>query len=130
MRFLSPSSWQGTLWDPRAYSIGRQLSVCRTLDCSLGKDNFAASRKSKNWPALDVLIKGASAVPMWRELLLLLEDPLECEPAFLWVARVPSKSNIADGPSRGTLAELEGWRVNVEALTCPMTGQQLQSFFD
>ena len=46
-----------------------------------------------NWPTLDVLIKGAAFVPLWRELLLMLEDPLESEPTLCWFARVPSKSN-------------------------------------
>ena len=42
-----------------------------------------------NWPALDVLVKGTSLQLEWRDLLLLLEDPLE-DNFMLWVARVPS----------------------------------------
>ena len=52
-----------------------------------------------NWPALDVLVKGTSLQPEWRELLLLLEDPVE-DNFMLWIARVPSASNVADHPSR------------------------------
>lgn len=59
-----------------------------------------------NWPALDALVKGTSSQHAWRQLLLLLEDP--CEDYFmLWVARVPSKSNVADYPSRGSVEELK-----------------------
>ena len=59
-----------------------------------------------NWPALDVLVKGTSLQREWRDLLLLLEDPLE-DNFMLWVARVPSASNVADHPSRGSTKELE-----------------------
>jgi hypothetical protein len=55
---------------------------------------------------LDVLVKGTSLQPEWRDLLLLLEDPLE-DNFMLWVARVPSSSNIADPPSRGSTVELD-----------------------
>ena len=40
-----------------------------------------------NWPALDVLVKGTSLQLQWRNLLLLLEDPMEAN-FMLWVARV------------------------------------------
>ena len=54
-------------------------------------DNFAAMR---------VLIKGSSRVVAWRKLLVLLENfDSECS-SRCWFARVPSKSNVADGPSR------------------------------
>ena len=59
-----------------------------------------------NWPALDVLVKGTSLQLQWRNLLLLLEDPTE-DNFMLWVARVPSSSNVADHPSRGSVKELE-----------------------
>ena len=82
-----------------------------------------------NWPTLDVLIKGAAFVPLWRELLLVLEDPLESEPTLCWFARVPSKSNIADGPSRADLGELRPWSLRIDKPVCPLTGQKLASFF-
>ena len=58
-----------------------------------------------NWPALDVMVKGTSLQDDWRRLLLLLEDPCH-DDAMLWVARVPSSSNVADHPSRGDLRAL------------------------
>ena len=80
-----------------------------------------------NWPALDVLVKGTSLQSQWRKLLLLLEDPSE-ENFMLWVARVPSASNVADHPSRGSLKELEFLKpyVCVEPL-CPLTKCKLRS---
>ena len=59
-----------------------------------------------NWPALDVLVKGTSLQAQWTNLLLLLEDPSEGN-SMLWVACVPSSSNVADHPSRGSVKELE-----------------------
>ena len=58
-----------------------------------------------NWSALDVLVKGTSLQLDWRRLLLLLEDPCQ-DTSMLWVARVPSSSNVADHPSRGDLEAL------------------------
>ncbi|OLP90135.1 hypothetical protein AK812_SmicGene28330 [Symbiodinium microadriaticum] len=79
-----------------------------------------------NWPTrptLDVLIKGAAFVPLWRELLLVLEDPLGSEPTLCWFARVPSKSNIADGPSRADLGDLRPWSLRIDKPVCPLTGE-------
>ncbi|CAE7657217.1 unnamed protein product [Symbiodinium sp. CCMP2592] len=59
-----------------------------------------------NWPALDTLVKGDASVAIWREILMILENPQEASPCYLWIARVPSASNIADAPSRGSLSEL------------------------
>ena len=56
-----------------------------------------------NWPALDALVKGDAAVSTWREVLMVLENPLEVEPCYVWIARVASASNVADAPSRGSL---------------------------
>jgi hypothetical protein len=78
-----------------------------------------------NWPALDVIVKGTSLEEDWRKLLLLLEGP-DQDSHLLWVARVPSSSNIADHPSRGSLAELSFLRpftcVNPK---CPVFGAAL-----
>ena len=53
-----------------------------------------------NIAAMRVLIKGSSRVVAWRKLLVLLENfDSECS-SRCWFARVPSKSNVADGPSR------------------------------
>ena len=80
-----------------------------------------------NWPALDVLVKGTSLQVEWRKLLLLLEDPCE-DASMLWVARVPSSSNIADHPSRGDLGPLnflKPYRCVVPK--CPILGTPLRS---
>ena len=80
-----------------------------------------------NWPALDVLVKGTSLQPEWRELLLLLEDPVE-DNFMLWIARVPSASNVADHPSRGSLKELEFLRpYKCVQPFCPVTKLPLKS---
>ena len=53
-----------------------------------------------NIAAMRALIKGSSRDVAWRKLLLLFENiESEC-PSRCWFARVPSKSNVADGPSR------------------------------
>ena len=53
-----------------------------------------------NIAAMRVLIKGSSRDFSWRKLLLLFENfESECA-SRCWFARVPSKSNVADGPSR------------------------------
>ena len=39
-------------------------------------------------------------------MLFLLEDPRECAPTYVWAARVASKCNVADGPSRGSMDDL------------------------
>ena len=53
-----------------------------------------------NIAAMRVLIKGSSKDVSWRKLLLLFENfESECS-SRCWFARVPSKSNVADGPSR------------------------------
>lgn len=74
-----------------------------------------------NWPALDVLVKGTSIEPEWREMLLCLEDPEE-DQFMLWLARVPSPSNLADHPSRGSLRELS-WLKPYVVVTpkCPVS---------
>ena len=78
-----------------------------------------------NWPALDVLVKGTSLQEDWRKLLLLLEDPAE-DTFLLWVARVPSSSNVADFPSRGSVLELAFLRpFTCVSPKCPMLGSAL-----
>ena len=78
-----------------------------------------------NWPALDVLAKGTSLQEDWRKLLLLLEDPAE-DTFLLWVARVPSSSNVADFPSRGSVLELAFLRpFTCVSPKCPMLGSAL-----
>ena len=59
-----------------------------------------------SWPVLDALVKGNSLVAEWRDLLLIFETLDEQIDAMLWMARVASKSNPADAPSRFSLKEL------------------------
>ena len=80
-----------------------------------------------NWPALDVLVKGTSQQLSWRRLLLVLEEPTD-EVFLLWVARVPSSSNVADHPSRGSLTELAFLEpFQVVHPKCPISGVCLKS---
>lgn len=81
-----------------------------------------------NWPALiNVLVKGTASLPEWRRLLFFLEDPCK-ENFMLWVARVPSASNISDGPSRGSLEELEFLKpFECVQPICPVTKRRLIS---
>ncbi|CAE7710304.1 unnamed protein product [Symbiodinium sp. CCMP2592] len=80
-----------------------------------------------NWPALDTLVKGDASLEMWREILMIIENPQEASPCFLWIARVPSASNIADSPSRGSLSELSHWPLLVEVPKCPLSKVALKS---
>ena len=83
-----------------------------------------------NWTSLDVFVKGSSNDPMWREVLLSFEA---CDFEYStvpWIARVPSSSNVADLPSRGSLEPisfLKPFRI-VEA-KCPISGRALRSLF-
>ena len=54
-----------------------------------------------NWTAVDVFIRGSSSLKLWRHLLLALEQSDDDSGNLVWMARVPSPSNIADPPSRG-----------------------------
>ena len=59
-----------------------------------------------NWAALDVFVKGSSTELLWRCLLLEIETIDMETRSLMWMSRVPSSSNIADPPSRGSLKEL------------------------
>ena len=56
---------------------------------------------------MSACIKGNAKDFSWRTLLLKMEEHDELAPVIGWFTRVPSTSNIADGPSRGTFDELE-----------------------
>lgn len=80
-----------------------------------------------NWGALDVLVRGSSPHLSWRELLLCLEDPDE-DNFQMWVARVPSQSNCADAPSRGSLEELKFLEPFEKVIpVCPVMCEKLES---
>lgn len=81
-----------------------------------------------SWPVLDVLVKGNSPIAEWRDLLLIFENLDEDVNAMLWLARVTSKSNPADAPSRFTLSELNFLdELKISEATCPITNETLQS---
>ena len=64
----------------------------------MGVDNDAARA---------ALINATSSAPALREVVKRVAYLNATSPSYRWVLRVPSKSNLADAPSRGELAELE-----------------------
>lgn len=56
-----------------------------------------------NHAVMHSLIKGTARDMRWRRLMLAYEKHDADRPAYAWYARVPSASNIADPPSRGSL---------------------------
>lgn len=56
---------------------------------------------------MSACIKGNAKDLSWRTLLLKMEEHDELAPVIGWFTRVPSASNIADGPSRGKFDELK-----------------------
>jgi hypothetical protein len=80
------------------------------------------------WPVVDALVKGVSTQVTWRDMLMVFEELDEKQQSLHWVGRVPSASNPADPPSRGTLAGLEFLRsFSTCEGKCPVTLKQLQS---
>eukprot|EP00435_Cladocopium_sp_Y103_P036529 s3063_g9.t1 len=93
-------------------------------------DHFAGERNLlfvDNWPVVDALVKGVSTQSTWRDLLMVFEIMDEKHQSLHWVGRVPSASNPADPPSRGTLKGLEflGDLVITEC-NCPISNKQLK----
>eukprot|EP00435_Cladocopium_sp_Y103_P026443 s3298_g6.t1 len=81
-----------------------------------------------NWAVLDCYIPGTAKERTWRELLLCIEDIDFKHPCYTWATRVPSESNIADPPSRGSLKPLEFLgKLVVDDPMCPMLGKNLKS---
>ena len=66
-----------------------------------------------NIPSMRSLIKGTSTDRQWRRLLRSIEL-IETEgPTYSWSARVPSDSNIADGPSRDDYNDLQDFEFTI-----------------
>ena len=81
-----------------------------------------------SWPVFDVVVRGNSKEPVWRDLLLVLENLEERNPTMLWMARVPSASNPADFPSRGDVQPLSFLRpFKVDQASCPISDSTLAS---
>ena len=70
-----------------------------------------------NIPSMRSLIKGTSSEREWRELLRSLEYIEMRGPTYSWFARVPSDSNIADGPSRDDYSGLELFEATMPVCT-------------
>ena len=81
-----------------------------------------------NWTAIDVYVKGTSPLRLWRQLLLELERLDNDAESLVWMARVPSASNVADPPSRGKWDELSFLQPFERCFpSCPITGKALTS---
>ena len=75
-----------------------------------------------NWRVLDSYIPDKSKERTWREILAKIEEIDGQYPACVWASRVPSGSNIADAPSRGSLDALQFLgKVELDHPVCPMT---------
>lgn len=79
-----------------------------------------------NFAVLDCYIPGTSKERTWRDILCHLEKIDEEFPCFVWATRVPSESNVADPPSRGSLEGLQllGELIHDETW-CPMAETKL-----
>eukprot|EP00435_Cladocopium_sp_Y103_P006857 s546_g2.t1 len=93
-------------------------------------DKFAGERILlfvDNWPVVDALVKGVSTQSTWRDLLMVFEVMDEKHQSLHWVGRVPSASNPADPPSRGTLEGLEFLgELMITECYCPISNKQLK----
>ena len=76
-----------------------------------------------NWGVLDCVVPGTSKDSTWREMLMEMEEIDASFPTFIWAARVPSESNLADPPSRGHMNGLEFLgECEFVKPTCPLLG--------
>ena len=95
----------------------------------LWKDVVAGKRTIffiDNWAVLDCVIPGTSKEPTWRQLLLCIEKVDIQYPCDMWATRVPSESNVADPPSRGSLVEIQFLgNVKIDDALCPVSGEKL-----
>ena len=81
-----------------------------------------------NWAVLDCYIPGTSREKTWRELLLCIEQIDFGYPSYIWATRVPSESNIADPPSRGSVDALKFLGdLEIDAPMCPIVDVPLKS---
>eukprot|EP00435_Cladocopium_sp_Y103_P070955 s1184_g36.t1 len=81
-----------------------------------------------NWPVLDCYIPGTARQKSWREILLSIEEIDMLYPSQVWATRVPSESNVADPPSRGTIEPLKFLgRIELDEAFCPITKVKLDS---
>ena len=75
--------------------------------------------------AQDSYIKGTSANPYVREILLSFEESEKLSPSWTWFARVASPSNVADEPSRAAFEFLHKAQCRRVTPACPISGFDL-----
>ena len=81
-----------------------------------------------NYGAQDCMSRGSANVNTWRQLLLRLEEMDDHLFSNMWISRVPSASNPADCPSRGSLSEPNFLRpINMCQPKCPILNQVLKA---
>ena len=81
-----------------------------------------------NWPVVDALVKGTSGQATWRDMLMVFEKMDERQQTLHWICRVPSSSNPADPPSRGTLETISFLKpFEICDGLCPITNKCLRS---
>ena len=81
-----------------------------------------------NWTASDVYIKGTSSLKLWRQMLPEIERLDSEADNLVWMARVPSSSNVADPPSRGRWDEIDFLQpFDICFPCCPVTGKALRN---
>ncbi|CAE7559207.1 unnamed protein product [Symbiodinium natans] len=90
---------------------------------------FIASQRAlffiDNVQAQDSYIKGTSANPYVREILLSFEESEKLSPSWTWFARVASPSNVADEPSRAAFEFLHKAQCRRVTPSCPISGFDL-----
>jgi hypothetical protein len=81
-----------------------------------------------NYGAQDSLVKGSATVLQWRKLLMILEEMDDELFTCLWVTRVPSHSNPADHPTRGSIKEIAYLQPMTRCEpSCPVIGKALET---
>jgi len=71
-------------------------------------------------------VKGSSVDKIWRSLLVFEKLELEVQ-TIPWFTRVPSPSNISDGPSRGRWHEIANlFKFVRDKPRCPFSGEILK----
>ena len=79
-----------------------------------------------NIPSMRSLIEGTSTDKQWRRLLRSIEVVEMEGPTYSWFARVPSDSNIADGPSRNGYKGLQDFKFTIPIPICVYSQTSIQ----
>ena len=78
-----------------------------------------------NNSSMEAFVKGTPSSRVFRTLLVSFERLELSGPTWAWFSRVPSESNIADGPSRGDLELVLQLGATCLKPLCPVTGLEL-----